>query len=337
MTLNVCVFGVSGYTGAKLLHFINKHKKVNLVGVFGKASEGKKLSSILPNLKNLKNLEITDYRKFDFKTVDLIFSCLPHGEFQQSIFPQLDPKLSIIDLSGDFRIKDFKKYELFYDIKHNSKEKKNIFTYGLTEIYKNDISNSKYVANPGCYPTSILLPLLPLVKEGILKKSHIIIDSKSGMSGAGKKPKNKKLFAQLENNFFSYNIEKHKHIAEIDQELTKYNSDMTFTFIPHILPVFSGIQSNIYIDKAGINAEETLNFLANFYKNEPFIKFFSKNTPKLSDVQNTNDTVIKVFSDYSNKKIIIISCLDNLIKGAAGQAIQNMNLMFGFDETESLM
>ena len=240
-------------------------------------------------------------------------------------------------MSGDFRIKDFKKYELFYDIKHNSKEKKNIFTYGLTEIYKNDISNSKYVANPGCYPTSILLPLLPLVKEGILKKSHIIIDSKSGMSGAGKKPKNKKLFAQLENNFFSYNIEKHKHIAEIDQELTKYNSDMTFTFIPHILPVFSGIQSNIYIDKAGINAEETLNFLEDFYKNEPFIKFFSKNTPKLSDVQNTNDTVIKVFSDYSNKKIIIISCLDNLIKGAAGQAIQNMNLMFGFDETESLM
>ena len=337
MTLNVCVFGVSGYTGATLLHFINQHKNVNLVGVFGKTTEGQKLSSILPNLKNLNNLVVMDYKKFDFENVDLVFSCLPHGEFQQKIFPELGPELSIIDLSGDFRINDFNKYELFYDIIHKSKGKKNNFTYGLSEVYKDKISNSKYVANPGCYPTSILLPLLPLIKKGMLKKSHIIIDSKSGLSGAGKKPKDDKLLNQLENNFFSYNIEKHKHIAEIDQEFKKYNKSVSFTFIPHILPVFSGIQSNIYIDNIGINALEVFDFLKDFYKNEPFIKFFSRDIPKLSDVQNTNDTVIRVFSDFAEKKIVIISCLDNLVKGAAGQAIQNMNLMFGFDVTESLI
>tara|TARA_B100000029_G_C17572608_1_gene957141 strand:+ start:413 stop:1432 length:1020 start_codon:yes stop_codon:yes gene_type:complete len=336
MTLNICVFGVSGYTGAKLLYFVNRHKKVNLVGVFGKSTEGQKLSSMFPNLTNLQNLVIKNHKKFDFKNVDLIFSCLPHGEFQQKIFPELDPNISIIDLSGDFRIKDFKKYELFYDIIHKSKDKRNNFTYGLSEIYKDEIRRSKFVSNPGCYPTSILLPLLPLLKKGILDKSHIIIDSKSGMSGAGKKPKNKNLYSELENNFFSYNIEKHKHIGEIDQELKKYNKNITFTFIPHILPVFSGIQSNIYLDNSGADSLEVLNVLKDFYKNEPFIKFFSKDIPKLSDVQNTNDNVIKVFSDFKNKKIIIISCLDNLIKGAAGQAIQNMNLMFGFDQTESL-
>ena len=336
MTINVCIFGVSGYTGATLLKFLNKHKNVNLIGVFGNKTLGTKIRLLFPNLNNLPDIKISDYKKFKFEKVDLIFSCLPHGKFQREIFPKIKYKNAVIDLSGDFRIDNKTDYEKYYKCKHKSFAHKKKFVYGLTEVYRETIKSSKYISNPGCYPTSVLIPLIPLVKNNVLKENHFIIDSKSGVSGAGKVLKEQNLFSELSNNFFSYGLNNHKHFPEIMQELNKFGFKSSFTFVPHLLPVFSGIQTNIYINEDEIGYNDVLNILNDFYKNENFVSVDNKKISKLSDVQNTNNIKISVFNNKSNKTIIIMSLLDNLVKGAAGQAIQNMNLMFGFKEHESL-
>ena len=337
MSINVCIFGVSGYTGSTLLKLLNKHKNVTLVGVFGHTSVGKKIQDLFPNFLNLPDIEIVDYKNFDFKKIDLIFSCLPHGQFQKEVFANLNYENSIIDLSGDFRLDVKSEYEKFYKCKHNNFLQKKKFVYGLTEINRKRISSSKFIANPGCYPTSVLIPLMPLLKEKIKSQAHIVVDSKSGVSGAGKVLNEQNLFSELSNNFFSYGIDNHKHYPEILQEIRKENSNVSLTFIPHLLPIFSGIQSNIYFDSQLINSEEAFDTLKNFYQNEIFVKIFKNKIPKLSEVQNTNYVRIGVFADISKRKTIIISTIDNLVKGAAGQAIQNMNLMFGFNESESLV
>ena len=337
MPLNVCIFGVSGYTGSKLLFHLIKHKHVNILAVFGQNSIGKNLTELFPNISESSDLKITSFNDFKFENVDLIFSCLPHGKFQNNIISNLDLNIPIIDLSGDFRLEDKMIYEDFYNIKHKNFNLKKKFVYGLSEVYRNQISKAKYICNPGCYPTSILIPLIPLLKEKVIKSGHIIIDSKSGVSGAGKKLVETNLFSELNNNFYSYSVEKHKHFPEINQELMKINKKVSFTFIPHLLPVFSGLQSNIYIDYDGDKIKDIQNVLLNYYSKEPFVKLNFKDPEKLSNVQGTNNISINVFSDYEKKRIMIISCLDNLIKGAAGQAIQNMNIMFNFRETEALL
>ena len=336
MSINVCIFGVSGYTGSTLLSFLDKHKNVNLVGVFGNKTLGKKLRLIFPKLNNLPNIKITDYKKFNLKNVDLIFSCLPHGKFQKDIFPKLNYKNAIIDLSGDFRIENQKEYEKYYKCKHKSFLHKKKFVYGLTEINREKIKISKFISNPGCYPTSVLIPLIPLLKNGLLKKNHFIVDSKSGVSGSGKVLKEQNLFSELNNNFFSYGLNNHKHYPEILQVLKKYGFVSSFAFVPHLLPVFSGIQTNIYIKGDKINYKNVVLVLKDFYKSETFVSVDNKNIPKLSDVQNTNNIKLSVHFDKFSNTIIIMSLLDNLVKGAAGQAIQNMNLMFDFNEHESL-
>ena len=337
MPLNVCIFGVSGYTGSKLLSYLIKHKHVNISAVFGHNSIGKNLTELFPNISELSDLKITSFNDFKFENVDLIFSCLPHGKFQNNIISNLDLNIPIIDLSGDFRLEDKMIYEDFYNIKHKNFNLKKKFVYGLSEVYRNQISEAKYICNPGCYPTSILIPLIPLLKEKVIKSGHIIIDSKSGVSGAGKKLVETNLLSELNNNFYSYSVEKHKHFPEINQELMKINEKVSFTFIPHLLPVFSGLQSNIYIDYDGDKIKDIQNILSNYYSKEPFVKLNFKDPEKLSNVQGTNNISINVFSDYKKKRIMIISCLDNLIKGAAGQAIQNMNIMFNFEETQALL
>ena len=248
MQLNVCIFGVSGYTGAQLLYFLENHKHVNLVAAFGSESVGKKDKKDLHlNSNKYSNLIISNYENFNFSAADLIFSCLPHGDFQSKIIHNLDESIPLIDLSGDFRLDDLNQYQKFYDKRHDAKEKNKKFIYGLRKFIKK-IKNSKFIANPGCYPTSILIPLIPLVRDKLVSNEHIIIDSKSGVSGAGKRLETKYLFAELNENFFSYGIEKHKHIAEIDQELSKFGQN-SFSFIPSLLPVTRGLQSTIFIDK----------------------------------------------------------------------------------------
>ncbi len=337
MSLNVCVFGVTGYTGSKLLYYLNKHKKTTIVGVFGKSKIGENLDELHPNIKDLPKLKISDHNDFDFSKVDLIFSCLPPGMFQSKIIENLDPNISIIDLSGDFRLENKKTYEYFYETSHKNFHLKDKFVYGLSEINRNLIKKSKFISNPGCYPTSILIPLIPLLENKIVNSGHIIIDSKSGVSGAGKKTVENKLSAELNNNFYSYSVTSHKHFPEIDQEIKKFNKEVSFTFVPNLLPIFSGLQSNIYIDHEDIELKQIKDAINNYYNGTFFVKIKNEKPVKLSEVQGTNNVFINIFEDYEKKKILIISSIDNLIKGAAGQAIQNMNLMFDFKENESLI
>ncbi len=337
MSLNVCIFGVSGYTGSKLLYFLDKHKKVSLKGVFGHSTIGKKLGDIFQNLQHTSNVIITEYKDFNFDKIDLIFSCLPHGKLQKDIINNLDPKIPIIDLSGDFRLESKNEYEEFYDSSHNSHDLQKKFFYGLTEVNREKVKSAKFISNPGCYPTSILIPLIPLIKEKIFDIGDVIIDAKSGISGAGKKPKVQNLFSEISGNFFSYGLHGHKHYPELKQEINKVNKKIKLTFIPHVLPIISGIQSTIYIDKV-LDEKDYSKVLKDYYHNEPFIKIYSESKiPSVNDVSNTNNLAMKIFPDFSKNKIVIISCIDNLVKGASGQAIQNMNVMFGFDETESLV
>ena len=337
MSLNVCIFGVSGYTGSKLLYYLNKHKKITVVGVFGSSKIGESLSKIHPSIKNLPKLKISDYYDFDFSKVDLIFSCLPAGLFQSKIIENLDPNIPIIDLSGDFRLENKRAYEKFYEMPHKNFHLRDKFVYGLTEINRDLIKKSKFVSNPGCYPTSILIPLIPLLKYNIVNAGHVIIDSKSGMSGAGKKTVENNLKSQLNNNFYSYSVTSHKHFPEIDQEIKKVNKKISFTFVPNILPIFCGLQSNIYIDQKDLKLKEIKEAIDSYYDGEFFIKTKNEKPVQLSEVQGTNNVFINIFEDYEKKSFLIISSIDNLIKGAAGQAIQNMNLMFGFKENESLV
>ncbi len=337
MSLNVCIFGVSGYTGSKLLYYLDRHKQTNLHGVFGNSTSGKKLGDLFKNLSKSSEIKISNYKDFDFSKTDLIFSCLPNGKLQKEIIKNLDPKISIIDLSGDFRLNSKAKYQEFYNLSHKSYALKEKFCYGLSEVYRQKIKQSKFISNPGCYPTSILLPLIPLIKEKKLSIQDIIIDSKSGISGAGKQPRVQNLFSEISGNFFSYGIESHKHYPEIEQEIRLINKKVSFTFVPHVLPIISGIQSTIYINKE-FNEKDYYKAIKNFYIDEPFIKIYSgKKVPQVKEVQNTNNVAINLFSDFSKKKIVIVSCIDNLVKGAAGQAVQNMNIMFDFEETESLV
>ena len=337
MSLNVCIFGVSGYTGSKLLYYLNKHKKITVVGVFGNSRIGESLSQMHPDIKNLSELKITNYYDFDFSKVDLIFSCLPAGLFQSKIIENLDPNIPIIDLSGDFRLENKRTYEKFYEMSHKNFHLRDKFVYGLTEINRDVIKKSKFISNPGCYPTSILIPLIPLLKHDVINSGHIIIDSKSGMSGAGKKSVENNLLAELKNNFYPYSVTSHKHFPEIDQEIKKVNKKVSFTFVPNLLPIFCGLQSNIYIDHKDFELNEIREVIDSYYDGELFIKTKNKKPAKLSEVQGTNNVFINIFEDYEKKKILIISSIDNLVKGAAGQAIQNMNLMFGFKESESLI
>ena len=337
MSLNVCIFGVSGYTGSTLLYYLNKHKKITIVGVFGNSRIGENLNQLYPKIKNLPKLQITNYNNYDFSKVDLIFSCLPPGLFQSKIIENLDPNIPIIDLSGDFRLENKKTYEHFYKVSHRNFHLKDKFVYGLSEINRDIIKKSKFISNPGCYPTSILIPLIPLLEKKIIDSGHVIIDSKSGISGAGKKSVENNLSEELKDNFYSYSVTSHKHFPEIDQEIKKFNNEISFTFLPNLLPIFCGLQSNIYIDHKGVELKQIKDVISNYYDGEFFIKTKNEKPVKLSDVRGTNNVLMNVFEDHQKKKILIISSIDNLIKGAAGQAIQNMNLMFGFKENESLI
>ena len=337
MGINVCIFGVSGYTGGKLLKYLIKHKEVNIQAVFGKSTLGKTLGELYVNLYKLSDMKITDYEKFNFQKTDLIFSCLPNGNLQKEIIKNLDFDIPIIDLSGDFRITSNDEYEKFYNLSHESLDLKKKFVYGLSEIYREKIRKEKFIANPGCYPTSILIPLIPLIKERKFGIKDIIIDSKSGISGAGKKPIVENIFSEISENFFSYSINQHKHYPEIKQEIDNFGENIDFTFVPHILPIVSGIQSTIYFKKE-FDEKDYLKVLIDYYKDEPFVKIYPKSKiPSIKEVKDTNILAMNVFTDYSKKKIVLVSCIDNLVKGASGQAIQNMNIMFDFDETESLI
>ena len=324
--IKVAVLGSTGYTGLELINILYKHPKVDIIFLGSKNSKEKKLQNIYSIFKKYKLPVLKDYSEMNYKNVDLVFLSLPH-KISQKIICKNYGKTKFIDLSADFRLKNHKIYLENYKTKHLCKNLLKKFIYGLPELNYNSIKSASNIAIPGCYPTSILIPLAPLINKKLIKTDNIIIDSKSGYSGAGKKFNIEKLIKKNNLNFYNYNTNQHRHICEIKQELEKFTSEeIEFSFNPHILPIFRGMMSSIYCDINNQNTLDQINTsLSNFYKDYKNIEIYSGDQrADFNCVQNTNKCIIKIFKHYSKSKITIVSLIDNLNKGAAGQAIQCM-------------
>ncbi|KAL7002772.1 N-acetyl-gamma-glutamyl-phosphate reductase [Sarracenia purpurea var. burkii] len=274
----------------------------------------------------------------DFSNVDAVFCCLPHGTTQE-IIKALPKGLKIVDLSADFRLRDIGEYEKWYGQPHRAPELQREAVYGLTEIYRTDIQDARLVANPGCYPTSIQLPLVPLIKANLIETKNIIIDSKSGVSGAGRGAKEANLYTEIAEGIHSYGITGHRHVPEIEQGLSEAaSSEVTVSFTPHLMPMSRGMQSTIYVELAPkVSVEDLYQHLRLFYENEEFVVLGKeKEVPHTRHVRGSNFCVMNVFPDRIPGRAIIISVIDNLVKGASGQALQNLNLMMGIPENTGL-
>ena len=330
--LNALVAGSTGYIGVQLIKLLIKHKYINIKYLCGNSSVGKKISGYDKSLSKKKLPKIIKFNKKLLNDVDIIFTALPNGE-AQDISKNLNKKNILIDLAADFRLESASEYQKWYKQKHKAAKLISKSLYSLPEINKKDLKKYQIISCPGCYPTSILLPLIPLFKNNLVKTKNIIIDSKSGYSGAGrgvhKKYKNKNLYESLS----AYGVGFHRHNSEIDQMLNKFTKKkINFSFTPHLSPMFRGILSTIYIDlEKGINQSKVIKKLSDFYKKEDFVKIMKVDSMiSTNDVINTNNCFISVCKTKYKDKIIILSTIDNLIKGGAGQAIQNLNIKFNF-------
>ena len=336
--INVLIAGSTGYIGIQLTKLLASHKKVNIKHLCGNSSVGKKISYYDQSLNKKKLPKIIKFKKVLLNDVDVVFTALPNGE-SQKISKMLLKKNILIDLSADFRLNKAIDYFKWYKIKHQAKHMIKKSIYALPEIKKKLIKKYSILSCPGCYPTSILLPLIPLIKNNLIKNNNIIIDSKSGYSGAGrsihKKYKNKNLYESLS----AYGISIHRHNSEIQQELDlntfKKNK---FQFTPHLTPMFRGILSTFYLDlNNGVSQKKIISCLNKYYMNQPFVKILKKNKLiSTNDVINTNNCIISVCKSKYKDKIILLSAIDNLIKGGGGQAVQNMNIFYDFNEKEGL-
>jgi len=324
------ILGCTGYTGVVLVKLLLNHPNVELTYLASEQHADKKFSDVYPTFHGVleDKCKKTDAKKIA-NECDVVFMATPHG-FSKDFIPKLlneNGKLKIIDLSADFRLE-------------TTFKKKIKVTYGLPELYRSQIKKSQFIANPGCYPTSAILALAPALKNGLIKLSSIIIDSKSGTSGAGKQAKPETHFCEVNESFSPYSLAgKHRHLPEIENELSKLaGKNINATFSPHLLPINRGILSTIYADlKVKVNQKEIHNLYKTFYKNEYFVKVLPENMyANTKNVRYTNFCHISPLKDEKTNRLIIVSSIDNMVKGASGQAIQNMNLMLGFDEKMGL-
>ena len=336
--INVLIAGSTGYIGVQLINLLIKHKKINIKYLCGNNSVGKDISLYDKSLKKKNLPKIIKFKDYLLKDIEIIFTALPNGE-AQLISKKLLKKNILIDLAGDFRLNKASSYLKWYKKKHKAPKliKKSI--YSLPELTGNKIKKFQIIGCPGCYPTSVLIPLIPLIKKNLVRKDNIIIDSKSGYSGAGrgvhKKYKSKNLYESIS----AYGIGFHRHNSEIEQMIKSYtNKKFKFTFTPHLLPMFRGILTTIYIDLAkGKTINNLHGELKKFYKKSNFVKINSINSLiSTNDVINTNNCKISICKSKYKDKAIVLSSIDNLIKGGAGQAIQNMNILKNFDINEGL-
>ena len=338
--INIAIIGATGYTGLDLILLLSKHPKANILSLCATKNLGKKISYFDKRIKK-KLPKISKIGKVNWSNIDLVFLSLPNGESQKlikNIYHKYQ-NIKFIDLSADFRISDSIKYKQTYKNVHKAKNliKKSI--YAISEFVKGNIKKYRIVANPGCYPTSVQLPLIPLIKRNLINYNNLTIDSKSGYSGAGKNLKKKFTHKNLYKSTFAYSTKNHRHVVEIEQEIKKYtNKNVKFSFNPHIIPTFRGILSSIYVElKKGSSSKLLRNELIKYYKKNTFIKILNLNSELGSgNVLNTNNCEISVCDTRLKNKVVIFSAIDNLIKGASGQAVQNMNLIYKFPETLGL-
>ena len=326
--LNVLIAGSTGYIGIQLIKLLIKHKRINIKYLCGNTSVGKKISFFDQTLKSKKLPRIIKFKKNLLNDIDIIFTALPNGQ-AQVISKYLLKKNTLIDLAADFRLNKSSEYKKWYKQKHNAINNIKKSIYALPEITDKKVKDFEIIGCPGCYPTTILLPLIPLLKKNSINTNNIHIDSKSGYSGAGrgvyKKYKNKNLYESIS----AYGIGFHRHNSEIEQEIKKYvKSKINFLFTPHLSPMFRGILSTFYLDlKKGFSIKKIHKILKRFHKKNKFVKILKINSLiSTNNVINTNNCIISVCKTRYKNKIILLSAIDNLIKGGAGQAVQNMNL-----------
>jgi N-acetyl-gamma-glutamyl-phosphate reductase len=338
--IKASVLGATGYAGIELVRLLYVHPQVELIHLVSQSFADQPVSSVYPNFKGIFNRTCS---RLDIdlisKESDIIFTSLPHGTSDQIIPVLYERGNRIIDLSGDFRYKSAEIYEKWYGTRHTCPDLLEISIYGLPELYREQIKQARLIGNPGCYPTSALLALAPLVAAKTIHLDSIIIDSKSGASGAGRSPSPGLHFCEVDENIKAYKVACHRHTSEIEQELgAMTKQDVTVSFTPHLLPVKRGILSTIYATLAkSMKFSDIYDLYTSFYSNEPFIVIHEEGSlPEIKHVNGSNMCHIGFVADSRTNRIIIVSAIDNLIKGAGGQAVQNMNILFGLDETTGL-
>ena len=335
--ITVSIIGGTGYTGSELLRILSNHPEVEIKYITSRKMDGVKITKLHPNLKCIKNLDNMTFKNILPEDIDsdFVFCATPHGA-SMKIVPELYEKgMKIIDLSGDYRFEDIKMYEEWYNLEHTGKLDA---VYGLPELHRESIKKAKLVANPGCFPTGSILALAPLVKEDLIE-DRIIVDSKTGVSGAGVNPSETTHFPNVNENINPYKMTTHRHSPEIEKELEKLtNKNIKLSFTPHLAPITRGILTTAHTFlKEDVSREQIIDVYERFYKNEPFVRIFDEGAPTLTGVRGSNFCDIGGFEVDRHGRLVVVSAIDNLVKGASGQAVHNMNLMAGFDETESLL
>ncbi|MGL5722249.1 MAG: N-acetyl-gamma-glutamyl-phosphate reductase [Brevinema sp.] len=328
------IIGASGYTGAELLRILSNHPHITIHSLTSENHCGKPLSTVFPALKGFVDNELIsmdDYMKKP-SGADVCFLALPHGT-AMSVVPKLLARgEKVIDLGADYRFSQVETYEKWYHQPHTDPQKA---VYGLPELHREEIKKAKLLANPGCYPTASILALAPLLEAGLIDPKSIIIDAKSGVSGAGRSPKTENLFCEASEGFAAYGVASHRHTPEIEQELGHFHPVM-LTFTPHLVPMIRGILATCYATIKG-SAEDIEVAFHQRYDKEPFVRLLGLGgVPSTKYVRGSNYIDIAWHIDHRTGRIIVLSAIDNVVKGASGQAIQNMNLMFGWDETTAL-
>lgn len=332
--LSVCIIGASGYTGVECYRLLLQHPNIKSISLVANSNVGMQLSALYSSFDGSRHdANLLSIEAIDFKTTDVVFCCLPHAQSQKIILDLYKnyEHLKIIDLSADFRLNDTKVYESIYGTKHLSPSlQASDVAYGLSELVsKDELKQKRIIACPGCYPTSIIIPLKPLLQEGLIDSQGIIADSKSGISGAGRKDAVQFLFTERSDNIKAYSIFNHRHTPEINEKL-----GVNIVFTPHLVPIIRGIESTIYARLTTLGCKTNIhNFLTDFYKGHQFVKTSLK-PPSTADVKGTNN--IKIHAEQQGQMLVMSSVIDNICKGSSGQAVQNMNLAFGFDETTGL-
>lgn len=335
--VKVGIINVTGYVGMELARLLYRHPQVELASITGRSAVGQRLGEVLPHLADI-DLVIEP----ELGEVTLVFSALPHKTSAEAVAAALERGIKVVDISADFRLGDTKDYEKWYDFAHPAPQLLDEAVYGLVELNRHQIAASRLVANPGCYPTGALLALAPVVKEGLIEPD-IIIDAKSGVSGAGRTLNLGTHFPEANENVSAYALEGHRHLPEITQELSRLNPalPLAVTFVPHLVPMSRGILTTCYArlkkgwEGMGEFEKVVRELYREFYRGEPFIRVVDA-PPQTKQTLGTNVCLIYPTIDPRTGRLIVISCIDNLVKGGAGQAVQSMNLMLGFPEGMAL-
>ncbi|MDO4618364.1 MAG: N-acetyl-gamma-glutamyl-phosphate reductase [Clostridia bacterium] len=337
--IKVAVLGATGYAGVELVRLLSNHPEVSIELLGSKSFAGQKLSDVYQNFRGIldKELEEADVEKA--KECDIAFTALPHGASKTVIPSLIEAGLKVIDLSGDYRYDDVKVYEKWYGEPHSSPELSNEAVYGLCELHREKIKKARLIGNPGCYTTCSILGAAPLLNEGVVSDKNIIIDAKSGVTGAGRSLGLPYHFCECTENTKAYKVATHRHTSEIEQELSNISGkEIMLSFTPHLIPQKRGILSTIYMNlEKDLSLDEILEIYKEFYKDEHFVRVLPKGVlPETKHVAGSNFVDIGVVKDERLNRVVAVSAIDNIVKGAAGQAVQNMNLLFGLDEKTGL-